>query len=132
MTTPALPLLLLLQPAPAPALLLPLLLQPAPAPALLLPLLQQPAPAPAPAACQPELTDFPGCGTGNQRRRAVDKCFWDCSWVENPYYGKEWRVSVVDQNLNTTFADVRYFMTTPKIPTDLDCLDDCRLKIEVG
>jgi hypothetical protein len=94
------------------------------------------------AVGQHELTDFPSCGASNPREGAVDQCLWDCDWIENPYYGKTWRVSVVDQNIRdpmstnmnfkTTFANVRYFMTTPKIPTNLDCLDDCRLPNAVG
>ena len=85
-----------------------------------------------------ELEDFPGCGLRNApslSERGDDECLWDCTWVTNPFYRKSWNIRLVDQHLRdpnqanqkVVFKDVRYIMTTPRIPRDLSCLANCRL-----
>ena len=85
-----------------------------------------------------ELEDFPGCGLRNApdpRVSGGDECLWDCTWVTNPFFRKSWNIRLVDQHLRdpnkakkkAVFNDVRYIMTTPRIPRDLSCLANCRL-----
>ena len=75
-----------------------------------------------------ELEDFPGCGRRNDPTyQGEDECLWDCNWVTNPFYRDSWSISVRDENLDTTFSNVTYIMTTPRIPDNLMCLDDCGL-----
>ena len=88
-----------------------------------------------------ELADYPGCGWRNPHPRKVpgDECFWDCEWVANPLYNQTWSIDVVDQNIRdsttqdkkTIFYAVQYTMTTPKIPRNLSCLDDCKIPTKV-
>ena len=84
-----------------------------------------------------QLEDFPACGYRNECNCGLrDECLWDCTWVANPFHRAHWTVNLVDGDLkdpenpdeNVVFENVNYFMTTPKIPKDLSCLDGCRLR----
>ena len=83
-----------------------------------------------------QLEDFPACGYRNECNCGLrDECLWDCTWVANPFHRAQWNVNLVDADLkdsenpdgNVVFENVKYFMTTPKIPKDLSCLNGCRL-----
>ena len=88
-----------------------------------------------------ELEDFPGCGlrnAPNPRESGGDECLWDCTWVPNPFFRKSWNIPLVDQHLRDSnqanqkaVFNVRYIMTSPRIPRDISCLEDCRLPKEV-
>ena len=97
-----------------------------------------------------QMEDFPACGFRNECDCGQrDECLWDCSWVPNPFYRTQWTVDLVDEDLkdpenpesgfsgsgsgygpdeSVVFENVKYFMTTPKIPKDISCLDGCRLR----
>ena len=88
-----------------------------------------------------QLSDFPACGFRNDpgspgQVYTWDECLWDCTWLPNPFHRKKWTVNLVDEYLRNpenpdeevVFNDVTYFMTTPKIPKDLNCLSGCRLQ----
>ena len=88
-----------------------------------------------------QLSDFPACGFRNEpgspgQVYKWDECLWDCTWVPNPFYRRNWTVNLVDEYLRNpetpdeevVFNDVTYFMTTPKIPKDLTCLSGCRIR----
>ena len=101
------------------------------------------------AASATQMEDFPACGFRNECDCGErDECLWDCSWVPNPFYRTQWTVDLVDEDLkdpenpesgfsgsgsghgpdeSVVFENVKYFMTTPKIPKDISCLDGCRL-----
>ena len=92
-----------------------------------------------PTIASEELADYPGCGWRNPRKVAGDECLWDCDWVDNPLYNLTWSIDLVDQNIRdsttedkkTIFYGVQYTMTTPKLPKDLRCLDDCKIPTKV-
>ena len=76
-----------------------------------------------------EMEDFLGCGRRNEPAyQGEDECIWDCKWVTNPFYREKWNITVQDENLNTAFSNVTYIMTTPRLPDNLTCLDDCELQ----
>ena len=88
-----------------------------------------------------QLSDFPACGFRNDpgfpgQTHQWDECLWDCEWVPNPFHRETWKIDVVDEYLRNpanpeekvVFSDVKYFMTTLKIPKDLGCLSGCRLQ----
>ena len=91
----------------------------------------------APVHALPELEDYPGCGLknnqGEDKLQASHECLWDCQWIQNPFFGKIWDVRVTDQDIRDpdrsnfkTIFNVKYFMSTPRIPKDIRCLKDCR------
>ena len=88
-----------------------------------------------------QLSDFPACGFRNDpgfpgQTHQWDECLWDCEWVPNPFHREIWTIDIVDEFLRNpanpeekvVFNDVKYFMTTLKIPKDLSCLSGCRLQ----
>ncbi len=58
---------------------------------------------------------------GNADSNWSAQCLWDCTWQENPNFGKT--DTFVDPR-NRTFA-VNITFTMPKVPVDLRCLDGC-------
>ena len=88
-----------------------------------------------------QLSDFPACGFRNDpgfpgQTHQWDECLWDCEWVPNPFHRETWTIDIVDEYLRNpanpeekvVFSDVKYFMTTLKIPKDIRCLSGCRLQ----
>ena len=88
-----------------------------------------------------QLSDFPACGFRNDpgfpgQTHQWDECLWDCEWVANPFHRDTWTIDIVDEYLRdpanpeekVVFNDVKYFMTTLKIPKDIRCLSGCRLQ----
>ena len=68
-----------------------------------------------------------------------DLCLWDCEWQPNPFYRETtfWRLGGWDisnpcgqrqennEQENDKDSCVEIYLTMPKIPTSLECLDDC-------
>jgi hypothetical protein len=48
------------------------------------------------------------------------QCLWDCTWMDNPVVGKEYKIR--DQR---TRRETYLKSTMLKVPVDLRCLDDC-------
>jgi len=68
----------------------------------------------------PVLRDYPDCGVRNNRTvpNWTEECLWDCAWMENPYFGREY-----NDTLNGGPFIIKVDM--PKIPRDLRCLNGC-------
>jgi hypothetical protein len=51
------------------------------------------------------------------------ECLWDCTWKENPYMSKTYSIDLK----NTSIEDfsLGIFISMPKVPVDLRCLDKC-------
>jgi hypothetical protein len=50
------------------------------------------------------------------------QCLWDCTWQENPNFGK--LGTFIDPRDNSLAINITFIM--PKVPVDLRCLDGCK------
>ncbi len=91
------------------------------------------------------LEDYPGCGImnndtfnlcpannpssnyctpnygGSYNSNWTAQCLWDCTWQENPNFGKSGKfIDPIDKDVT---IDVKF--TMPKVPVDLRCLERC-------
>ena len=76
--------------------------------------------------------DWEDCGElgdDTQRYRRTDSsCLWGCEWKNNPYYKRwfPWTLDIPYQASKCNIIqDVIYYITAPRIPIDLMCLENC-------
>merc|ERR1719495_1170880 len=78
------------------------------------------------------MKDWEDCGelgaTQQNYSRSDSSCMWDCQWKENPYhkYWFPWTLYLNDEVEQCNIIEnAVYYITAPRIPTNLTCLEDC-------
>ena len=63
----------------------------------------------------------------------VEECLWDCEWQPNPFYKQvlKWETKLKEDNSTKDNAHLLLF-TSPQIPRNLSCLEDCFIRFEAG
>jgi hypothetical protein len=86
------------------------------------------------------LEDYPNCGVRNNNTFLNSdylagtvwhvppsdwgaECLWDCTWKENPYVGRSYDLTFKFSNGPSARMDL--FISMPKVPVDLRCLNNC-------
>jgi len=63
----------------------------------------------------------------NNTSGVEQNCLWDCEWKFNPYFKSilSWEITRNNDDKNQDTDTVAIFITSPRIPKDLDCLKNC-------
>ena len=63
----------------------------------------------------------------------VEECLWDCQWQPNPCYKNvlKW-ITKLNERVNTEDNAHLLLFTSPQVPRDLSCLEDCFIRFEAG
>ena len=63
----------------------------------------------------------------------VEECLWDCEWQHNPFYKGvlQWNTKLRESNFTTDNTHLLLF-TSPQVPRNLTCLQDCFIRFEAG
>ena len=64
----------------------------------------------------------------------MEECLWDCQWQPNPYYKGvfKWSTKLNEKNVVTKDNTHLLLFTSPNVPRDLRCLEDCFKRFEAG
>ena len=63
----------------------------------------------------------------------VEECLWDCQWQHNPFYKDVFKWSTkLDETVDTKDNTHLLLFTSPNVPKDLSCLEDCFKRFEAG
>ena len=91
---------------------------------------------------QEVLEDAEGCGIlgavtsrtrSSEIERGSDGCLSDCTWKDNPFYKTvDVHHSKMNDRPRSAESSFQYLYTSPKIPTDLNCLSDCFAEYQPG
>ena len=63
----------------------------------------------------------------------VEECLWDCQWQPNPFYKDvfKWKTKLNVEDVTKDNTHLLLF-TSPNVPRDLRCLEDCFKRFEAG
>ena len=63
----------------------------------------------------------------------VEECLWDCQWQPNPCYKKvlKW-ITKLTEKKNTEDNTHLLLFTSPQLPRNLRCLEDCFVRFKAG